>query len=88
MKILKIGIKDCADCVVMTPLFKEIEQEYSWLETEYFEASENPEIVEKYKVLSLPSFIFLDKQGNEILRMTNIVDKDVLVKAILENKDK
>lgn len=88
MKILKIGVIDCADCTVMTPRFKEVEQEYPWLETKYFEASANPEIVAKYKVLSLPSFIFLDKQGNEILRMTNIVDKEVLVKAILENKDK
>ena len=87
MKILKIGIKDCAECKVMSPRFEEIEKEYPWLKTEYFEITSSSKIVKKYNILSAPTFIFLDKQGNEILRMIDIIDKDVLVKAILDNED-
>ena len=88
MKVLKIGEKGCEDCEIMSPRFKEIEKENPWLETEYIERDEHPEIVEKYNLLAIPSFIFLDKEGNEIRRFSKIKEKDVLVKAILEDKDK
>lgn len=88
MKVLKIGAKWCPDCEIMGPRWKEIEKENPWLETEYIGVDENPEAINKYEVLSLPTFIFFDKQGKEILRMSKIVEKDVLVKAILKNKNK
>ena len=88
MKVLKIGEKGCEDCEIMVPRWKEIQKEYPWLETEYIERDEHPEIVEKYNLLAIPSFIFLNKKGEEILRFSKIVEKDVLIKAILENKDR
>jgi thiol:disulfide interchange protein len=44
--------------------------------------------MKRYKILSLPTFIFLGKNGKEILRFTGIVKKETLIKAILENKEK
>ena len=88
MKVLKIGKKGCGDCKVMGPRWKEIEEENPWLETEYIEADENSEAVEKYNIMALPSFIFLDKEEREIRRFSNIVEKEVLLKAILEDENK
>ena len=88
MKVLKIGAASCAGCKVMKPRWQEIEEENPWLETEFFDADQNKEILEKYQVKSLPSFIFLDKQGNEIERMSGEIEKDVLIEAVLRNKDK
>ncbi|MCK4355029.1 thioredoxin family protein [Candidatus Parcubacteria bacterium] len=88
MKVLKIGASWCVDCKVMTPRWEEIEQEYPWLETEYIGLDDNPDAIKKYNMASIPTFIFFDKDGNEILRMSKLVEKDVLIKAILENKDK
>jgi len=88
MKVLKIGAKWCPDCKIMRPRWKEIEKEYPWLKTEYILLDENPEAINTYKVLAVPTFIFFDKNGKEILRFTKIVDKKVLVKAILENRNK
>lgn len=88
MKILKIGAKWCPDCKIMGPRWKKIEKEYPWLETEYISLNKKPEIMNKYKILAVPSFIFLNKQGKEILRFSNLVEKEILVKAILKNKDK
>ena len=72
----------------MTPRWEEIEKEYPWLETEMIKLDDDPEVSNKYKMTSIPTFIFFDREGQEILRMSKLVEKDVLVKAILENKDK
>ena len=88
MKILKFGAKWCPDCKIMGPRWKEIEKENPWLETEYIGIDENPKAMNKYQILSLPTFIFQDKEGNEIQRLSGKIEKEILVKAILENKDK
>ena len=88
MKVIKIGAVWCPGCVVMKPRWEEIEKELPELETEYFDADENKEILEKYEVKNLPTFIFLDKEKKIILKRENEVSKDELSKMIEENKNK
>lgn len=89
MKILKIGAVWCPGCLVMKPRFAEIEKENPWLETKYYEFDDSKEVVEKYGIKdSLPVFIFLDKEENEILRLEGEVEKDKLIELINQNKDK
>jgi len=82
MKVYKIGNKGCKECKVMVPRWKEIEQEMPDLKTEYYEASENQDLVQKYKIGHVPTFLFLDKEGNELSRMTGIVSKEKIKKEI------
>lgn len=89
MKVLKFGAVWCAGCLVMKPRWKEIEAENPWLKTEYYEYDESHDMVEKYAIdKSLPTFVFLDKDGKEFLRMHGEPSKDKLLKVLLENKDK
>jgi len=89
MKVLKFGAVWCPGCLVMRPRWEEIEKELPWLETEYYDFDKDKDMVEKYKVnQNLPTFIFLDKEGNEILRLHGEVSKEELLKIIEENKDK
>lgn len=88
MKVIKIGAVWCPGCVIMKPRWEEIEKEIPELETEYFDADENKEILEKYEVKNLPTFIFLDKDENVILKMDGEIDKEELLKIIEKNKDK
>jgi thiol-disulfide isomerase/thioredoxin len=89
MKVLKIGAIWCSGCLVMKPIWKEIELENPWLETEYFEYDDNPEIMEKHSVGdTLPVFIFLDSDENEIKRIVGETSKKELLQIIDENKDK
>ena len=67
-RVLKIGAEWCPECVIMKPRWAEIEQELAWLETEYFDYDKNKELKEKYQIDHVPTFIFLDKEDNEILR--------------------
>lgn len=89
MKVLKIGAVWCPGCIVMKPRWKEIENELSWLQTEYYDFDESKDIVNKYKIDDkLPVFIWLDKDGNEIERLVGEIEKEKLLELIEKNKDK
>jgi len=90
MKVLKFGAVWCNGCLVMKPRWQEIEKQNPWLETQYFEFDDEPEAAKKYNIDKdgLPTFIFLDKNGKEFLRMSGEISKDKLVQIINENKDK
>ena len=88
MKVLKFGAVWCSGCLVMKPLWKEIEAENPWLETRYFEYDDSEEAVNKWQVgKNLPVFIFLDKADKEITRLTGEVSKDELLAIIQKHKD-
>jgi len=74
----------------MRPRWEEIEKENPWLVTEYYDFDEDKEMVERYKVEMgrLPVFVFLDKRGEEILRLSGEVEKEKLVETIEQNKEK
>lgn len=89
MKVLKFGAIWCSGCLVMRPRWVEIEKEHPWLKTEYYDYDNNKEMVEKYKIdKNLPTFIFLDKENKEFLRLSGEPSKEELIKIILENKDR
>jgi thiol-disulfide isomerase/thioredoxin len=83
MKVIKVGATWCNGCLVMKPRWKEIEDENPWLETEFYDFDENPEIIESYGIdENLPVAIFLDEEGNELKRLNGEVDKDELLKTL------
>jgi len=84
MKVLKFGAIWCPECLVMRPVWEEIEKEMPELKTEYFDADENPEKLKEYGVKDIPVFIFLDKNNKEILRLTGMQNKDKLIETVKE----
>jgi len=89
MKVLKFGAVWCSGCLVMKPRWKEIEEENPWLKTQYFDFDTDKEAVEKYQINeSLPTFVFLDKDENEILRLSGEIEKEKLLEIISQNKEK
>ena len=89
MKVLKFGAVWCSGCLVMKPRWQEIEAENPWLETKYYDFDIDKVAVEKYRIdNTLPTFIFLDNQENEFLRLNGEIDKKRLMEIISENKDR
>lgn len=90
MNILKFGAVWCNGCLVMRPRWAEIEKEHPWLTTQYVDFDTEKDMVGKYAITSgvLPVCIFLDKDGKEILRFTGEVEKETLLAAITQHKDK
>ncbi|MFH1662226.1 MAG: thioredoxin family protein [Candidatus Falkowbacteria bacterium] len=85
MKILKFGAIWCKECLVMRPIWEEIEKELPELKTEYYDADENPNLLKEYKINDIPIFIFLDNNNKEILRLKGMQNKEELMKIIKEN---
>ncbi len=88
MKVLKIGAIWCKECLVMRPMWEEIEAATPGLQTEYFESDEHPELLKKYAIETIPTFIFLGNDGQEILRLSGMQNKDELMKVIKDNLDR
>ena len=84
MKVLKFGAVWCPECLVMRPIWEEIEKEIPELKTEYFDADEAPEKLKEYGIKDIPVFIFLDKSNKEILRLTGMQNKDKLIETVKE----
>lgn len=85
MRILKFGAIWCKECLVMRSVWGEIEKEIPNILTEYYDADENPEVLERYNVKDIPTFIFLDTSDNEFLRLKGAQNKEDLLKKIKEN---
>ncbi len=89
MKVLKFGAVWCNGCVVMKPRWGQLEKEYPWLQTEFYDYDHDKDMVQKYGITEeLPTAVFLDKNGNEFLRMSGEISKEKIVKIITANKDK
>lgn len=89
MKVLKFGAVWCPGCLIMRPRWDEIEGENSWLKTEYYDFDNDKEFVDKYKIRDvLPVFVFLDKEGNEFMRLEGEISKKDLIEVIDKNKDR
>lgn len=89
MKVLKFGAVWCSGCLVMKPRWKKIEEDNAWLKTEYYDYDTDKEMVEKYQIdKTLPTFIFLDKEEKELLRLNGEIDKGKLIELIKQNRDK
>lgn len=89
MKIIKIGSSWCAGCIVMRPIWEEIEKEKK-LNTEYFDFDiYEDELKEKYQIGDkLPIVIFLDDNGKELERIIGETKKDQLLSMINKYGDK
>jgi thiol-disulfide isomerase/thioredoxin len=89
MKVLKFGAVWCNGCVVMKPRWGQLEKEYPWLQTEFYDYDRDKDMVKKHSITDeLPTVVFLDKNGNELLRMSGEISKEKIVEIITANKDK
>jgi len=89
MKVLKFGAVWCPGCLVMKPMWQEIEKENLWLKNQYFDYDQDKEEVKRWNIDKiLPVFIFVDKDNKEILRLSGERSKRELVELINKNKDK
>jgi len=90
MKVIKIGAIWCSACLVMKPRWQQIEKENTWLQAQYLDFDQDQDKIKKYNLTqdSLPVFVFLDKKGQEFLRLDGEIPIKELVKTINKHKDK
>lgn len=66
----------CGPCIAMKPVFNELESKYKdKINFEKVNVDEDPAYAQKYGVMSIPTFVIKDKDGNEIDRKMGAVPK-------------
>lgn len=71
----------------MGPRWKEIEKENPSLKTEYFDFDKDKDKIEKHNITAMPTFIFLDKNDNELTRLSGEVEKSKIMEVINQYKE-
>lgn len=67
----------CGPCRMMKPIFHKLAEDFAG---EYnfvsIDIDEHPELAEKYQIQAVPTFIFLDADGNEGNRKTGAISEE------------
>lgn len=88
MKVLTFGAVWCPDCIIMGPIWDQIEKEMPWVVREHHDIDKDGDIAKKYNADPIPVFIFLDKDNIEIERINGEIPKETLVNKLNELKDR
>ena len=60
MKVLDFYADWCGPCQMLAPIMDELEKEHKDVEFVKINIDDQPEIAEKYEVMSIPTLVFLD----------------------------
>ena len=84
MKIIKIGSSWCSGCIVMKPIWEEIEKKIK-LNTTYYDFDIYEDMLkEKYHIGDkLPIIIIQDDNENELERIVGEIKKEKLIDTIM-----
>lgn len=82
---IELGSKRCMPCKMMEPILKEIRKEYKGKVNVVFYdvwTEAGKPYAEKYNITSIPTQIFLDKDGKEYFRHVGFFPKKQIVKVL------
>lgn len=78
--MVDLGAKKCIPCKMMAPIMEELEKEYKDRAAIVFiDVWENPGAGKKYGIGLIPTQIFYDTKGNEVLRHEGFFDKASII---------
>jgi len=84
VSVVDFWAKWCGPCMVMAPIFLEVEKDISSAKFYKINLDEYSEMAVRYKIFSIPSFIIF-KNGKEISKRQGGGSKDDMVKWINDN---
>ena len=78
--MVDLGAKKCVPCKMMAPILEALEKEYKDRAAVVFiDVWENPEAAQKFGIRVIPTQIFYDTGGKEILRHEGFMKKEAII---------
>lgn len=75
MKIIDFWAEWCGPCKMMNPVLEDIKNEHPNVIIEKINVDENPDAAKQYNISSIPTFIVLDDNGNEVKKILGAMPK-------------
>jgi thioredoxin 1 len=81
--MVDIGAKACIPCKMMIPIIESLSEEYEGRAGIVFiDVWKNPNETEKFGIRVIPTQIFYDKDGNEVMRHEGYFSKEDIMKVL------
>jgi thioredoxin 1 len=78
--MVDLGAKSCIPCKMMTPILEKLEKDYKGKAAILFiDVWKDPDQAKRFGVSVIPTQIFYDKQGKEVLRHTGFMSEEAIV---------
>ena len=81
--MLDLGANKCIPCKMMAPILEDVRKEYQGKASIVFiDVWQHTAEAHKYRIHAIPTQIFFDKQGNEVLRHVGFMSKKDIVQVL------
>ncbi|MBM4287717.1 MAG: thioredoxin family protein [Deltaproteobacteria bacterium] len=81
------GMGKCAPCIKMEKVLAAIKSKYGdQIEVRLVMAETERELFQKFKIVAVPTQVFLDPSGQEVDRHLGFMDEDALIKKLKDLK--
>jgi thioredoxin 1 len=78
--MVDLGAKSCIPCKMMAPILEKLEKGYKGRAAIVFlDVSKDSELAKRFGVSVIPTQIFYDKQGKEVLRHAGFMSEEAIV---------
>jgi thioredoxin 1 len=78
--MVDLGAKSCVPCKMMAPILEKLERDYKGRAAIVFlDVWKEPDQAKRFGIKVIPTQIFYDKQGNEVLRHTGFMSEEAIV---------
>jgi thioredoxin 1 len=79
--LVDFGAPFCAPCKAMAPFLEKLEKEYKGRAAiVVLDVGKSPELCERFGIKELPTQVFYNKEGKEILRHTGFMKEEAIVR--------
>lgn len=83
--LVEIGSESCILCQAMQPVLAELRRDYgSKLRVLFYDVRVHPEAAQRFGIESIPTQVFLDKDGRELFRHVGFWPKEDIVAKFKE----
>ena len=78
--MVDLGANSCVPCKMMAPILEKLEKDYKGRAAIVFlDVWKEPDQAKRFGIKVIPTQIFYDKQGNEVLRHTGFMGEEAIV---------